>query len=102
MPRIPDAEFDCRWRSRIVFIHSRGAGLFLGRKPENHEREVTVAEVEALISAGFEIVEINIREETPLCTALARVRSDRPFPDLSAGLPEAALTAPQPRVASGV
>jgi hypothetical protein len=56
--------------------------LFLGRTPERHWREVTVEEVEALTSAGFEIVEINMREGTPLCAALATVPAGETPPDL--------------------
>ena len=102
MPLTPDSEIDCRWRSRVVFIHSRGSGLFLGGKPESREREVTVEEVEALTSAGFEIVEINMREGTPLCAALARVPSEKSSSNPRSQSPEATLTAFEPRTASVV
>jgi hypothetical protein len=61
---------------------------------------VTVQEVEALTSAGFEIVETNMREGAPLCTALARVPADETPSDLGTWLPQAASTFVEPRVRS--
>jgi hypothetical protein len=95
-----DGALGNRPRSRAVFIHSQGSRLFLGRTPERNEREVTVQEVEALTSAGFEIVETNMREGAPLCTALARVPADETPSDLGTWLPQAASTFVEPRVRS--
>jgi hypothetical protein len=62
--------------------------LFLGRTLERNEREVTVEEVEALTSAGFEIVEVNMKEGAPLCAALATVPAAETTPDLGAWISE--------------
>ena len=75
--------------------------MFLGRTPERTGREVTVEEVEALTSAGFEIVEINMREGTPLCAALATVPAGETPPDLGPWLPHAASTCLEPRAPPG-
>jgi len=100
MPAMPDTDLVYRSRSRAVFLHSRGSRLFLGQRPESHGREVTMEQIEALISAGFEIVEINMREGAPLCTALARVPADEPRSDLRARPSQAALTCLEPRTLS--
>ncbi|HVN31014.1 MAG TPA: hypothetical protein VMT45_03425 [Thermoanaerobaculaceae bacterium] len=78
MPGSADVGLGNHPRSRAVFIHSRGSQLFLGRTLERNEREVTVEEVEALTSAGFEIVEVNMKEGAPLCAALAVVQEGAP------------------------
>jgi hypothetical protein len=78
MPGSADVGLGNHPRSRAVFIHSRASRLFLGRTLERNEREVTVEEVEALASAGFEIVEVNMREGAPLCAALAVVQEGAP------------------------
>jgi hypothetical protein len=72
-------------RSRAVFVHSRGSRLFLGPAPERVERELAPKEVEALASAGFEIVEVNMREGTPLCATLASLPSSTVVPIRVAG-----------------
>jgi hypothetical protein len=76
--------------------------LFFGRTPERGGREVTVEEVEALTSAGFEIVEINMKEGAPLCAALATVLAGETPPDLRPWLPQAASTYLEPRAPSAV
>ncbi len=102
MNAMPDIDLDHRLRSRAVFVCSRGSRLFLGRTPESHEREVTMEQVESLISAGFEIVEINMRDGAPLCTALARVPADEPRSDPGAWPSRAALTCLEPPTLSVV
>jgi hypothetical protein len=102
MSGIADVGLGNRPRSRAVFIHSRGSRVFLGRTPERTGREVTVEKVEALTSAGFEIVEINMREGTPLCAALATVPAGETPPDLGPWLPQAASTHFEPRAPSVV
>jgi hypothetical protein len=57
-------------RTRMVFIHSRGPRRFFGRSPSESGPEATVDSVEALASAGFDIVEFNMSDGKPLCTAL--------------------------------
>ncbi len=102
MSGIADIGLGNRSRSRAVFIHSRGSRLFLGRTPERNGREVTVGEVEALTSAGFEIVEINMREGAPLYAALATVPAGETPPDLGPWLPQTASTCLEPRAPSVV
>lgn len=58
-------------RQRVIFVCSDGSRRFFGRSHEEGGREVTIEEVEALVSAGFDIVEVNKSEGTPLCAALA-------------------------------
>jgi hypothetical protein len=89
-------------RSRAIFIHSRGSRLFLGRTPERNGREVTVEEIEALTSAGFEIVEINMKEGAPLCAALATVPAGEKASDVGTWLPRAASIWLEPRAPSVV
>jgi hypothetical protein len=79
-----------------VFIHSRGARLFLGPASERNEREVTAEEVEALASAGFEIIQVDMREGAPLCAALAGLPAAGAFLDLTAWLPQAVWTYLEP------
>ena len=57
-------------RTRMVFIHSRGPRKFFGRSPADCGPEATVERVEALASAGFDIVEFNMSDGRPLCAAL--------------------------------
>jgi hypothetical protein len=102
MSGIADVGLGNRPRSCAVFIHSRGSRLFLGRTPERNGREVMADEVEALTSAGFEIVEINMKEGAPLCAALATVPAGETLPDLRPWLPQAASTCLEPRVPSAV
>lgn len=102
MSGMPYAALGSRPRSRAVFIQSRGSRLFLGRSLERNEQEVTLEEVEALTSAGFEIVEINMREGAPLCAALARVPADETRSDLSAWLSHAVSTNLKARASSVV
>ena len=58
-------------RKRVVFVCSDGYRRFFGRSHEEGGREVTIEEVEALVSAGFDIVEVNMSDAGPLCAALA-------------------------------
>ena len=82
--------FENRLRSRAVFIHSRDRRMFLGYAAECGGREVTAEEVEALASAGFEIVQVDMREGAPLCAALAALPADVAMTDPSSWLPQAA------------
>ena len=84
--------FDHRIRSRAVFIHSRGSRLFLGYGAACDGREVTAEEVEALASAGFEIVQVDMREGAPLCAALAALPASGTMIDPATWLPQAAWT----------
>ena len=97
MSGVADVGLGNRLRSRAVYIHSRGSRLFLGCTPTRNGREVTVEEVEALTSAGFEIVEINMREGAPLCAALATVPVGETPPDSDPWRPQAALISSEPR-----
>jgi hypothetical protein len=63
--------FDVLARTRVVFVHSAGRRMFLGRASDGNAREVTLDEVETLASAGFDIVEVNKSDGEPLCAALA-------------------------------
>ena len=57
-------------RRRVVFVHFEGQRRFFGRSRHEHRREVTVTEIEALASAGFDIVEVNMCGGKPLCALL--------------------------------
>jgi len=57
-------------RNRVAFIHSRGQRKFFGRSADEGYPEVTVEDIEALASAGFDIVESNMSDGRPLCAAL--------------------------------
>jgi len=96
MPRWMGDAFDPRMRSRAVFIHSRDSRLFLGYGAECDGREVTAKEVEALASAGFEIVQVDMREGAPLCAALAALPPSARPTDRAARLPQAAWTRLEP------
>ncbi len=76
MPLLPGGAIDRRVRSRAVFIHAQGHRLFLDHDAGFDGREVTASEVEALVSAGFEIVQVNMREGAPLCATLAAHPAD--------------------------
>jgi len=89
MSRLPGGAFGPCVRSRAVFVHSQGSRLFLGYDAECDGREVTPAEVEALASAGFEIVQVDMREGTPLCAALAAHPAGRGTNVLKRWLPQA-------------
>ena len=71
MPHKPGDALRGRLRSRAVFVHSHGGRLFLGYAATHERREVSAEEVEALASAGFEIVQVDMKEGAPLCAALA-------------------------------
>ena len=58
-------------RDRVVVIHSRGLRRFFGRSPDENGQEVTVEEIEALTSVGFDIVEFNMSDGKPLCAAMS-------------------------------
>jgi hypothetical protein len=60
-----------RSRQRLVFVHSEGRHRYFGRSRADRTREVTIADVAALTSAGFDIVEVNMHEGRPLCADLA-------------------------------
>ena len=96
MLRLSGGAFENRLRSRAVFIHSRGRRMFLGYAAGSGGREVTAAEVEALVSAGFEIVQVDMREGAPLCAALAALPADAAVADPSSWLPQAAWTHLEP------
>jgi hypothetical protein len=67
----PSSAFCAGSRRRVVFVRSHGSRRFFGRSHEEGETEVTIEEVEALVSAGFDIVEVNMSDGRPLCAALA-------------------------------
>jgi len=85
-----------RMRSRAVFIREQGSRMFLGYAAGCDGREVSAADVEALASAGFEIVQVNMKEGAPLCAALAAVPAGAPLRDPSTWLPQAAWTHLEP------
>jgi hypothetical protein len=58
-------------RDRVVVVHTDGNRRFFGRSSAERGRELSVEEVEALVSAGFDIVEVKVGDGTPLCAALA-------------------------------
>ena len=66
----PDLVYGFLSRNRVVFIHSLGPRKFLGRSAYERGPEVTVDDIEALTSAGFDIVESNMSDGKPLCAAL--------------------------------
>jgi hypothetical protein len=96
MPQEPETVVGCQPRSRTVFIHSRSSRLFLGSMVECDEREVSAEEVEALASAGFDIVQVDMKEETPLCSGLASLHADVLLLDASTGVPSAEPASPEP------
>jgi len=96
MPQGRGDAFKHRARSRAVFVHSRGSRIFLGYTADGDGREVTAEEVEALASAGFEIVQVDMKEGAPLCAALAAVPEHRAMRDPSTLLPQAAWTHLEP------
>ena len=96
MPQESEKALGQRLRGRAVFIHSRGSRWFLGHAAGCDEREVTAEEAEALVSAGFEIVQVDMKEGAPLCAALAAVPEHRAMRDPSTLLPQAAWTHLEP------
>jgi hypothetical protein len=71
----PDPDSGPLSRNRMVFIHSRGERKFIGRSPSESAAEVKVEDIEALASAGFDIVEFNMSDGKPLCAALTAASS---------------------------
>jgi hypothetical protein len=65
-------------RSRAVVIHSRGQRKLFGQPPDESGLEVMVEDLEALASAGFDIVEFNMADGKPLCAALMAVAIKAP------------------------
>ena len=79
-----------------MFIHSRDSRMFLGYAAACDGREVTAEDVEALASAGFEIVQVDMKEGAPLCAALAALPASPAVMDPSTWLPQAAWTHLEP------
>jgi hypothetical protein len=65
---------------RVVFVHSEGQRRFFGRSRDERRGEATVAAIQALASAGFDIVEVDMREGRPLCTVMVPARDWRHLP----------------------
>ncbi len=82
-----------------MYICSRDARLFLilaAERDERDEREVTTDEVEALVSAGFEVVQVDMREGAPLCATLAARPAGVALPNPGACLPSGSWARPEP------
>jgi hypothetical protein len=86
-------------RTRLVAVSRSRGRIFLGRSSQEERAEVTATQLDALLTAGFEVVEFGSNDVEPLCLLVAAVCAEADRAHSPVGGPPTLAARPRPGLA---